>query len=226
LGVPAYFHPTTEPTAWAALAATPARFVVLNPSPDGPGKQVDPAYRQLVSSTPPRARLLGYIDTSYGKRDPATLLAQAKAYRDWYGVSGVFLDEVTADEADLPWYTTLVHQLRAAGADAVVLNPGVYPVKGYLPLADAVVVFEGDAAAFDALSPPAWAAEFPPDRYWQIVYGVDAGQLKQVLRRAADDGAATVLVTDRRGTNPYAGLPSYLPAERRLLAAPGCRAPH
>ena len=41
--------------------------------------------------------MLGYVATTFGARPAADVEADAARYRDWYGVDGIFLDEVADD---------------------------------------------------------------------------------------------------------------------------------
>ncbi|SEK35212.1 spherulation-specific family 4 protein [Streptacidiphilus jiangxiensis] len=141
--VPAYFHPAVEPEAWAALRVAAPRLaaVVVNPA-SGPGSAPDPAYREAVAGL--RAtRVLGYVDTDYGRRPHAEVVAEIAAYREWYAVDGVFLDQTPDGSAALPHYDRLAIAARSLGATFLVLNPGLTPHPAYLDLADLVVTFEG-----------------------------------------------------------------------------------
>ena len=141
--VPAYVHPEADPASWAALCAAAARLraVVVNPA-SGAGTAPDPAYataRAGLSGT----RVLGYVDTDYGRRPHAAIVAEIARYRAWYAVDGVFLDQTPTDPETLPHYARLAIAARSLGAPFVALNPGVPPHPSYLDLADLVVTFEG-----------------------------------------------------------------------------------
>ncbi|WP_236652438.1 spherulation-specific family 4 protein [Streptacidiphilus neutrinimicus] len=153
--VPAYFHPSADPASWAVLRAAAPRLaaVVVNPA-SGPGPAPDPAYaRERGELTP--TRVLGYVDTDYGRRPHAEVVAEIAAYRDWYGVDGVFLDQTPDGSQALPHYVRLAVAARSLGAAYVVLNPGLPPHPAYLDLADLVVTFEGPWSAYGDRAPDA-----------------------------------------------------------------------
>ena len=86
--------------------------------------------------------MLGYVATTFGARPATSVTANIARYREWYGVDGIFLDEVAHDVVHLPYYVAL----RRAIGDVVVLNPGTVPARGYFALADVVVTYEGPVA--------------------------------------------------------------------------------
>ncbi|MDH6544474.1 spherulation-specific family 4 protein [Streptomyces sp. SPB4] len=191
--VPLYVHPAEDPGAWARLiGAAPRTYaVVLNPA-SGPGPRPDPAFTAAASALHAAgARLLGYVDTAYGRRDAAEVNYEILRYREWYGVDGCFMDRVTAERRGLRACRRLVRSLRSLGADTVVLNPGVHPDPGYLRLADLVVTFEGDWSTYvGAFSRPGWTARHPPERFCHLVYGVPEALVPLAVRTAGERGAA------------------------------------
>ncbi len=48
--------------------------------------------------------MLGYIHTSYGKRLLSEVQSEIEKFHRGYGVSGIFYDEVSNDDANLPYY--------------------------------------------------------------------------------------------------------------------------
>jgi hypothetical protein len=151
--VPAYFHPETDPASWAALRAAAPRLtaVVINPA-SGPGPAPDPAYAEARAGLA-RTRVLGYVDTDYGRRPHAEVVAEIAAYRDWYAVDGVFLDQTPDGSDALPHYIRLTIAARSLGASYIALNPGLPPHPAYLDLADLVVTFEGPWSAYGDRAP-------------------------------------------------------------------------
>ncbi|CAM5276368.1 spherulation-specific family 4 protein [Streptomyces abikoensis] len=207
--VPLYVHPAADPAAWAALAAAGPRIrgVVLNAA-DGPGQRPDPAFagaaeRLRAAGVP----LLGYVDTGYGRRAPRAVVADIRRHRRWYGVDGVFLDQVPAHAAPLPHYRRLVLLAKALGARTAVLNPGTHPDPGYARVADLLVTFEGTWEAYRRAGVPPWTADHPPSRFCHLVYAVPPGAADQVARTAETRGAAVHCAVPGDGVNPWRGAP-------------------
>lgn len=220
--VPAYISPA-DTVAWDRLVRStqPGGMVTINPA-SGPGTAADPAYADAVA----RARaagltVLGYAHTSYGTRPASDVTAEIDRYREWYGVPSIFFDEAATSRDALNYYRTLARKVHANGG-LVVLNPGVTPDQRYADLADVVVTFEGDAAAYAAApAPPAWTASYPASRFGQLVYASAATELDGVLSRAAARHASRLYVTDDVLDNPWDTLPSYYEQEATVPSS-GC----
>ncbi|MFH9659511.1 spherulation-specific family 4 protein [Streptomyces sp. NPDC017248] len=207
--VPLYVHPADDPAAWHRLIASADRTwaVILNPA-SGPGAAPDPAF--LAAARALRAagaRLLGYVDTDYGVRDPARITEEARRHRDWYGADGCFLDRVTAGPDGVPACRRLVRDLRRSGTGTVVLNPGVHPAPGYVRLADLTVTFEGHWSTYvSAFTRPAWTVRQPPGRLCHLVYGVPEVLVPLAVRTAHERGAAVCGPVTGEPPNPWAVL--------------------
>ncbi|WP_328806214.1 spherulation-specific family 4 protein [Streptacidiphilus fuscans] len=169
--VPAYFHPAVEPDAWAALRRAARRLtaVVLNPA-SGPGDAPDPAYTQVRAGLR-ETRVLGYVDTDYGRRPHGEVVAEIERHRAWYDVDGVFLDQTLAGPDGVAYYARLGVAARSLGAGFVALNPGTRVHWAYHDLADLVVTFEGSWDTYRGLpGQDGDIAPFDPDRDCHLVH--------------------------------------------------------
>ncbi|MFE9413152.1 spherulation-specific family 4 protein [Streptomyces sp. NPDC006704] len=150
--VPYYEHPAERPDAWDALiAAAPSLYgVVLNPA-DGPGSSPDAAFAAVAARLRSAGvRVLGYVDTAYGRRPPQDVIREAARHHDWYGTHGLFLDQAATSALHLPYYADLRTALAATHDTYVtlVLNHGAVPEPGYARIADLLVTFEGPWSAY------------------------------------------------------------------------------
>jgi hypothetical protein len=205
--VPAYFHPAVAATDWDRLARARVSAVVLNIA-SGPGAALETELGTVAAAVRAAGTpVFGYVDTAYGRRPAEAVEAEIHRYRRWYGIDGVFLDQASSSPALLPWYRAVAADARRFGI--VVLNHGTYPDERYADLADALVTFEGPWPAYRAVRPPAWALRRPANTFWHLVYATPAHHLGAALRHAASCNAGVVYVTDRRGANPWDGLPGY-----------------
>ena len=160
--VPAY----VEPQAIDDLTdgAPGPRLLIINPS-NGPGASSSRAYRRAVERAQASgAHVLGYVASTFGARASSAVEADVARYRDWYGVDGIFLDEVAHDAGQLPYYEALAGAIRATGESLLVLNPGTVPARGYFALADMVVTYEGPFSDYAPrlAQEPAWVRDVPP----------------------------------------------------------------
>ncbi|WP_432246801.1 spherulation-specific family 4 protein [Streptomyces sanyensis] len=216
--VPLYVHPADDPGAWHRLiaAARGTWAVVLNPA-SGPGEEPDPAYAAAAEALRARgARVLGYVDSGYGRRTEDTVAAEFARHREWYAADGCFLDQVTSGAAELPACRRLVRRIRRLGASPVVINPGVHPAPGYARAADLTVTFEGHWSTYvSAFSRPDWTVRQAPERFCHLVYGVPEALVPLAVRTARTRGAAVTGPVTGDLPNPWADLtPALAGAER------------
>jgi hypothetical protein len=221
VAVPAYFHPVVRPELWHQLAgaADAARFVVVNPA-SGPGEVLEPAYASVVSALHRgRVRTVGYVDTAYGERAPRDVVAESVAYRERYGITGVFLDQAATALADVSTYERYLLGLRTAGVRFVVLNPGAHPHPAYCDLVNVTVTFEGTWADYRTMREPEWVREKAASRFCHLVYAVPASVVGQAARVVADRHARSICLTEGQPPNPWDRLPAWLGSGPAALGA-------
>lgn len=213
--VPAYFYPGApwSTNHWADMAASPnaARVTAIMNPKSGPGEVPDAGYQSaVVELKHAGGRVLGYVATGYATRDPAEVLAEVAQYRTFYGVDGVFLDEMANSPDKLAYYTSLYDQIKATdGSLQVVANPGLPTSSDFLRAADVLVTYE-DAQGYATATQPDWAASQPPSRSANLIYGAgDADTMAQYMALAARRNVGYIYVTDAAGSNPWDTLPAY-----------------
>jgi hypothetical protein len=210
--VPAYFHPVDRPDDWRALAAMgpSLHFAIMNPD-SGPGAGPDPRYDPAVAAVHAAGgRVIGYVDTAYARRSGAAVLRDLTVYRDWYGLRGVFLDQVPAGPEQVAHYRRIAEGARGLGFDLLVANPGMVPAPQYADICDVVVTFEGPWDAYRDHVVAPWMRLRAPTRFCHLVHGAPPGALEQVIHDAADRHAGTVYATELTGANPWSDLAGEL----------------
>jgi len=205
---PSYF----EPSAIEALIgrAPSPLLLIVNPA-NGPGASPTRAYRRAVERAQASgARVLGYVASGFGARPPAAVEADVARYRDWYGVDGIFLDEVAHDAGRLAFYEALSRKIRQG---VLVLNPGMVPARGYFALADVVVTYEGPFADYArrlALEPE-WLRDVPKEQTAHLVYAASRDEAVSLF--AVPPRAGSLYVTSGSPPNPWGAPPPYLREE-------------
>ena len=224
MAIPSYFGPGP---LWTKLGAAAPRvgLAIINPN-SGPGDAVRADYVAQVKATQSRGVIvLGYIHTSYGKRPFSEVQSEVEKFHRWYRVSGIFFDEVTNDDAGLPYYLQCKAAARAGQPKAVVvINPGTPVTEGYMNVADVVVTFESDYQTYlKRAADPAWVAKYPAARFFHLVYAVPtANNMRTAARLSKQRHAGWVYFTPDTLPNPWDTLPegAYWTGE---LAALGSR---
>jgi hypothetical protein len=196
-GVPAYFHPEYEPQAWRILAGLGPRlaFAILNPD-SGPGEGVDRAYLEPITEVHAAGgTVIGYVDTDYGRRPGSAVLQDLVAYRYWYGLHGVFLDQVPSGREHLAHYRGVAAAARRIGLEFLAVNPGVTPDPGYAELAHVV---------------SDWVRSHPPERFCHLVHSAPSAELASTRDAVEDCHAGAVYITEVTGANPWGRLSAQL----------------
>lgn len=211
--IPAYFYPGLlwdQATAGAPTVGT----MIMNPA-SGPGASSNADYVMAVNKAQAAGiKVIGYVHTSYGLRDVVVVKSEIDAYKAWYGVSGIFLDEVSSDATLLPYYQDLADYIRATTGTFVALNPGTIPDQGYMGVGDTVVVFEGTYDTYKTWSPPVWASQYSSSKFVHLVYATaSATKMRNAVNWTHNRFGGNVYVTHDLLPNPWDMLPTYWSAE-------------
>ncbi|KAJ5116372.1 hypothetical protein N7456_000720 [Penicillium angulare] len=167
--VPLYVYPSLG--AWSPLEEVVSAYsniqftIIINPG-NGPGSSIlpDANYTRaiVILSSYDNVRLIGYVHTSYAKRNISMICRDIETYAAWpvksanpdLAVRGIFFDE-TPQQYDansfayLQGLSEFVRGPRGLGSDSyIVHNPGTVPDPRYLPTADSTVVFEETYSTF------------------------------------------------------------------------------
>ncbi len=216
MAIPAYFYPGSLWTQATASAPT-VDIMIMNPN-SGPDTYINSDYVAEVQAAQARGvTILGYVHTTYGARDSQVVMAEINAYFQWYGVDGIFLDEVASAPNLISYYKPFYDSVHSLGK-MVMLNPGVYPDEGYMAVGDIVVVFESDFNNYRNAAPPSWIYNYPPNRFYHIVYETaTATDMQQAVLWSRQWNAGYLFVTDDVLDNPFDTLPTYWSSEISLL---------
>ena len=213
VGVPAYGYPGTG--VWEQLTRLPARsFVILDPA-DGPGSSVDPSYLSALAPLAEHGvRVLGYVDSDYGRRPAREMADEIARYQHWYRPSGIFLDQTPASASANEAIRATVAKLRSEQL-GLVINPGQPDIDPEdASFADHVVNFEGPLAVYRRTRFPVWTETHEQTKFWHLVYEVgDAATMRRVAAMARRRHAGILHVTHGTMPNPWERLPTYWDAE-------------
>ncbi|MGI8857774.1 MAG: spherulation-specific family 4 protein [Thermomicrobiales bacterium] len=225
LMIPAYFTPGP---LWAALdaAAGSVGIAIVNPH-SGPGNAPSSAYAaQITESRATGIAVIDYVDTDYASRPLSDVRCDIEYYTAWYGVDGIFLDQVSADRASLPYYAEASAAIKAGDATALtVLNPGAAIPESFMDVADIVVTFENTYDAYtNNYRAPRWMRRYPPERFCHLVHAVPTEEaLRRTLSLSKRRRAGWCYATPATLPNPWSTLPPdpYW-AEELTMIGPSC----
>lgn len=218
--VPAYFYPGASWTQTLTSKPVPS-VMILDVTSSGAGSSPDRNYQAAVRRARAAGiRIMGYSNTNYTRRPATAVEADVQHYKAWYGVTGIFLDEVSSDGGGVPYYRRLASYIHGVNPGSMVmLNPGTYPDQQYMSIGDVVMVYENTYANYVNLRVPRWVGNYPAAKFAHTIYATSSSQLASAISLSQRRHAGYVYVTDRTGSNPYSSLPSYWPSEDAIVAA-------
>ena len=217
--VPLYFDPNAS---WNYLIQLHSEFpnlpiiVIINPD-NGPGMNYSRSYSNYTATMEKSGiTVLGYVYSSYGTRSLETLKLQAYDYLHWYGIRGIFMDEVSDNSTGAQYYRNATLEIRTAGLDYIVGNPGTYAPKTITDLFNLTVLYENTGAPLsDNLSTITNAT----GRAESSIIAINVSSLSVAWFQAASEYFSFIYVTNLGLPNPYYALPSYLPEEMQFLSS-------
>lgn len=217
--VPAYFYASSPHWTSLITQSQAVEYAIINPA-SGPGATKDAIYATVVAQAQSKGiSILGYVATTYAAKPLATVEMEMQKYRDWYKVDGFFFDEAASGAKDLPYYATLY----AGARGIVVLNPGTYPHKAYVEVADVLCIEERGTDVIEDHSQDVadWMQGQPPEKFFYIIYGVPtAAKMRRILKKAAANNVGYVYITSDLLANPFDTLPPYWADEARYVLNP------
>ncbi len=196
----------------------------------GPGAKLDIGMVERVREAQSRGyKVIGYIRTgetgsnSGPRRDRDQTDREIADLHGWYGVDGIFYDEVYSSEEYLEYYQDLIAHGRESVGGIHVLNLGGNPSPEYAALGDVIGTFEGSVEDFATWSLSSWQYTVPASRWAVAVMSVpNAAEMRRVVWLARESNIGYVYATDRFGTstqNPWTDLPPYWNEQVEKLAA-------
>ncbi len=215
LAIPSYFNPDpagcTTNCYWVQLdsGAPTVGIAIINPN-SGPGKTLDQNYVNTTRTAQAKGiTVLGYVHTSYGRRNGSQVKGEIDKYYNWYGVDGIFFDEASNDCAKQSYYLNLYNYVKGKGGKAVdIINPGINTPECYITAADIIVNFEDNYTNYQMWAPSGWEFNYPASRFWQLVIGATDSQLSNAISLSKNRNAGWIYVTNDTLPNPWDTLPA------------------
>lgn len=186
---------------------------IVNPA-SGPGETPDPTYvAGIAKLRRSGVTVLGYVATSYGKKDVLRVNEEADRWKAWYRVDGIFYDEMAYEPGSEAYYRGLGRYAQSQGLGLTVGNPGTGIPESYADSFDTIVIYEeAGLPALESLG--GWHLNYGR-RKWAIlphsVKTLDRTFVKEASRRVGLIG-----ITDLAMPDPWEHLPTYF---KELVAA-------
>ncbi|MCA9235082.1 MAG: hypothetical protein KDA44_06410 [Planctomycetales bacterium] len=222
--VPAYFYPGPLWSQMNTAAGQVPLTAIMNPF-NGPGNAPDNNYTNAVDGLRSAGgRVIGYVYSGYGSRPLAEVTADIDRYASWYGIDGIFVDEManTGPAERLNYYKAIYDHVKSIDPQWEVMgNPGTTTIEQYLtwPTADRLMVFENVGAAYPGSSPSAWTAGHDNEHFVNLVHTESSTtNMLAALDQAVAQNVGAIYVTHDALPNPWDTLPTYWTSEVARVA--------
>jgi hypothetical protein len=211
----------------AAAASTVPITAIINPNngPDGGAPNSDYVHG-MGDLAAGGVTMIGYVYTSYGNttlRPLADIKTDIDLYDQFYtGVSGIFLDEVSSDSADVAYYQAIYDYIQAKpNLTKVFANPGTNTDEGYIsgPAADTTVIFE-NTSGWSGYVPDSYVVNYSNQKFAGLFLNIPTvAGMEAAVDLAVERNIGYVFATNDTTPNPFNSLPSYWADEVAYVAS-------
>ena len=180
--------------------------IIINPS-NGPGSTINPSYVTGVQKLQSAGIVvIGYVFTSYGSKNSTDIKTEIDTYKSWYGVTGIFFDEMAYVPGFENYYSSLSQYAKSQGLKLTVGNPGQDTIPSYIGTVDNIVLH--DDPGVPLLSDlQGWHTAYPKSNFSFISFGLSP--LDQAFLNNATNYVGYEYMTDDNLPDPFDTLPSY-----------------
>ncbi len=243
--VPAYFTATGTSTPWTtltsgatsypdvqitAIASTSSGVLTATTKEDTDLTTAVKAFRAVAGTS---NRVIGYVATasnSGGTLSVSDVKATIDNYIRLYPklLDGFFLDGMATDSARVAYFQDIYNYVKgltsgmstgasAPGTPLLIGNPGTYPVPAYAAVADTLVTYAGNAAAYQNVDPQpssTWVYAKANTAQAMLVHSASTCTEMQAAVKNANRprlNTGMVYATNLAIGAPWSALPTYWP---------------
>jgi hypothetical protein len=218
--VPLYTYPTDS--SWSFLINIKNEYpsvpiiAIINPN-NGVGSSKDSNYVSGIKNLQAAGiSVLGYVFTNYGSRSSSTIENQISDYKSWYGVNGIFFDEMGNTADKLAYYTILANYVSSINGGMTMGNPGTTVSTKLVGVFSILCIYENPG--MPKTNEISGYTSYGKQGFSYIAYGVNDMPSKSTVM-GTSNYVAYLYITNLGGSNPYNGLPSYIASEASLLSS-------
>lgn len=244
--VPAYFFPYDGNNPgqhnvgpyWSSLIEAAKvlgdRLIVIANPGSGPGTGTGwehQKYTEAINKVRAEgAKVIGYVYTCYAltssaswctSRTIANVHADIDNWYNWYALDGIFLDEVSADPAQVQWYQDLHTYIRGKSSTALVCNNfGMQPNSNYFSIDAISCVYENYTANFDAGVNFSYMTTAQKEKALVLLHSLNTGTWNTRFQTLQNAGIKWFYITNDQMNNPWDVLPPFFEEMVDQLAPP------
>lgn len=217
--IPLYSYPTLWEKKKALFEKAKAEnieiYAIINPH-NGPGQEINEDYiRGIRFLKSYNVKVIGYVYTLYGKRDPFLVKEDIYKWSNFYqslGVEGIFFDETATDSKLLPFYKDLSKYARSLDFDFLVINPGYTTHNDYISskIADVIVSYENSMKAWNTTFPKIVNKETKDTKLCLLLHTLKVNDFRKVLKDSKLKNFTYIYITEDTLPNPWDDISSKL----------------
>ena len=187
---------------------------VVNPH-NGPGDQQEDIYGHYITVMQEcHISVLGYVSTFWGAVPLDTVKSDIDKYKEFYGIDGIFLDEMSNKAENVQYYKDITAYAKSVGVKYVVGNTGTDAAPEYVGVVDNIVISEGyGAPTLSRLG--GWHVGYGKENFSYIAYSQSTVDRQYVATSASF--SSYLYITDDHFPNPYDQMPSHFDELLALL---------
>ncbi len=214
--VPLFIYPVTVST-WSSIASLPAAYpnvpviAIINPD-SGPGSSQDPNYVAGINSLKAAGVVtIGYVYTNYGAVSLQSVESSIDAWKNLYGVTGIFLDAMAYHTGYESYYQSIVSYAKGTdGMTFVIGNPGTDTVASYVGNGgvDNIGFYEDFGTPTIAYLSSPFHTTYPKTQWSFLAHGV--ASLNDSFVAQASQYVSYLYISSGPGSAPWGTFPSYL----------------
>jgi hypothetical protein len=158
--------------------------------------------------------ILGYVHTTYSKRNINTVKKDINLWKNFYkkyGVIGIFFDETSSLKKDIPYYLELNKYLKTVGFNFLALNAGYTTNKEYIDLkfSNIIITYENSYKNWQKSFPKNTNKENDFTKLSLLLYGIDIPSFRNTISLAKKRGFSYIYLTEDKLANPWDELSKY-----------------
>lgn len=216
--VPLYGQSGLPNGEWDQLIQAKASYpeipiVAIVNAANGSGSAKNDSYAMAIQRVQAAHILvLGYVFTSLAQRPLAEVKQDIANYKDWYGVDGVYLDQMATVAGNESYYANATKYAKSLGMVMTMGNPGTYIARSYLGTVDTLVIYERPQLPNLAYL-QSWTKSGAGKSNFAFI-AFDVPDFNQTYAKAAATSVGLMFMTDAKN---YFVMPTYLSNELALL---------
>ena len=214
--IPLFIYPTTVST-WSSISALPAAYpnvpviAIINPD-NGVGTSQNPNYVAGINALKASGVVtVGYVWTDYGAVSLQSVKNSIDAWKNFYGVTGIFLDAMAYTTGYESYYQGIEAYAKATdGMKIVIGNPGTDTIASYVGNGgvDNIGFYENSGTPTIAYLSSTFHTSYPKTQWSFLCYGV--ASLNNTFIAQASQYVSYLYVASGTLPDPWGTIPSYL----------------